>query len=91
MKIEELRKVVNRAARIYKKETGILPEIFDIGEDEDDISYLSIRFSRKVEREAGTYSGHSPHLIYSVSLLANQPNKFKWDGLKKWKAKQETK
>lgn len=87
MQISYLQKQIRKGAKKYKKETGVLPEIHDIREHEDESQFISIHFSRSVERQPGLTSGLPPHLTYSFNPNENYPNRYKWDGLKKWKDK----
>jgi hypothetical protein len=91
VKLEFFQKQIRRGMRRYKKATGLVPEIYEITEHEDDSEFLTITFSQSVARLPGLYSAKAPHLLYSFSMLcekATLPNRFEWNGLKKWDEKQ---
>ena len=87
MKTEFLLKQIKRGARRYEKETGQVPHVYEILEHEDDSAFMTIWFSFEVVRDDYGYKAMPPHLMYSFAPIGKWPNRFKWDGLKKWKRK----
>lgn len=86
MELKFFKKKIKAGAKRYEKETGIVPEIYEIAENEDDQCLITIHFSSMVKYAPsyGSKTGLTPHLQFTFDPSGLSKNKFKWDGLKRW-------